>query len=407
MKRNVPSLSLGLTLALCISASMPVRAQATTAVRTGSGFAISRTTHIVTNAHVVAQCKSVRVLSGAQQASGRVLAIDVDADLAVLQTSLSVPKTMAMRSSPALRLGESVIAFGFPLTGALSQGGNLTTGNVSALAGLRDDPKYIQVTAPVQPGNSGGPLLDAGGNVIGVITAKLDALAVAKRTGDVPQNVNFAVRAEVLEAFLQTHKIPYDVAVTDGQLAVADVAEAAKQASVRIECTPSGVPTSQPGTVRVSPQLETPFPQPEVTGRPAVPSDAVQEQMLQQVELTEVRTPYPGTAPAIRELEVTNRSPYSVLQITVGWLEGSARQCPVSRSAYRGTREVFVSLKAGESGTTMGEFSEQAKYFCVLAAQFIPPGRRGEPAAAAPQPPGAPSPQEPSPPETTAPAPTR
>jgi S1-C subfamily serine protease len=389
MQRNVPSLApgLALTLVLCLTGSMPVRAQTTTAVRSGSGFAISHTTHIVTNAHVVAQCKSVRVLSGVQQASARVLAIDVDADLAVLQTSLSVPKTMAMRSSPALRLGESVIAFGFPLTGALSQGGNLTTGNVSALAGLRDDPKYIQVTAPVQPGNSGGPLLDGGGNVIGVITAKLDALAVAKRTGDVPQNVNFAVRAEVLEAFLQSHKIPYDVAVMDQQLVVADVAEMAKQASVRIECSPSGVPMSQPATVRASPQQDYPFPPPETTGRPAVPSDALQEQMVQQVELTEVRTPYPGTAPAIREVEVTNRSPYSVLQITVGWLEGSARQCPVSLSAYRGTRELFVSLKSGQSGTTMGEFSEQAKYFCVLAAQFLPPGRRSEsPQPASPEP---------------------
>ena len=409
MKRNVPSLApgLALTLVLCLSASMPVRAQNATTVRTGSGFAISHATHIVTNAHVVAQCKSVRVLSGAQQATARVLAIDVDADLAVLQTSLSVPKTMAMRSSPALRLGESVIAFGFPLTGALSQGGNLTTGNVSALAGLRDDPKYIQVSAPVQPGNSGGPLLDGGGNVIGVITAKLDALAVAKRTGDVPQNVNFAVRAEVLEGFLQTHKIPYDVAVTDSQLAVADVAEAAKQASVRVECSPSGVPTSQPGTVRVSPQLESPFPPPEVTGRPAVPGDAMQEQMLQQVELTEVRTPYPGTAPALREMAVTNRSPYSVLQITVGWLEGSARQCPASFSAYRGTRELFVSLKSGESGTTMGEFSEQAKYFCVLAAQFLPPGRVSEPSAAAPGAPAMNPPQEPSPLQPSVPDPTR
>ena len=412
MKRNAPSrapwVAPTLVLVLCLSASIPVRAQTTTTVRTGSGFAISRATHIVTNAHVVAQCKSVRVLSGAQQASARVLAIDVDADLAVLQTSLSVPKTMAMRSSPALRLGESVIAFGFPLTGALSQGGNLTTGNVSALAGLRDDPKYIQVTAPVQPGNSGGPLLDGGGNVIGVITAKLDALAVAKRTGDVPQNVNFAVRADVLEAFLQTNKIPYDVAVTDSQLAVADVAETAKQASVRVECTPSGVPTSQPGTVRVAPQLESPFPPPDAPGRPAVPSDVVQEQMVQQVELTEVRTPYPGTAPALRELEVTNRSPYSVLQITVGWLEGSAaRQCPGSRSAYRGTRELFVSLKSGQSGTTMGEFSEQAQYFCVLSAQFLPPGRRGEPSAAAPGAPAVKSPQEPAPPETNVPEPTR
>jgi S1-C subfamily serine protease len=396
-----------LMLMLCVTVSMSVRAQATTTVRTGSGFAISHATHIVTNAHVVAQCKSLRVLSGAQQAAARVLAIDVDADLAVLQTSLSVPKTMAMRSSPALRLGESVIAFGFPLTGALSQGGNLTTGNVSALAGLRDDPKYIQVTAPVQPGNSGGPLLDGGGNVIGVITAKLDALAVAKRTGDVPQNVNFAVRADVLEAFLQTHKIPYDVAVMDRQLAVADVAEMAKQASVRVECSPSGVPLSQPGTVRASPQLESPFPPPEAAGRPAVPSDAAQEQMMQQVELTEVRTPYPGTAPAIRELEVTNRAPYSVLQITVGWLEGSdARQCPASRSAYRGTRDLFVSLKSGQSGSTMGEFSEQAKYFCVLSAQFLPPGRRDEPSAAAPGA-GAGSPQDPSASDATVPGSTR
>jgi hypothetical protein len=364
---------------------MPVHAQGTTTVRTGSGFAVSHATHIVTNAHVVTQCKSVRVLSGTQQAPARVLAADPDADLAVLQTSLAVPKTIAMRSQPALRLGESVVAFGFPLTGSLSQGGNLTTGNVSAMAGLHDDPKYIQVTAPVQPGNSGGPLLDAGGNLIGVITAKLDALAIAKRTGDVPQNVNFAVRAEVLEAFLQANKIPYDVAVMDAQVAVADVAEIAKQASVRIECRPSGIPTAQPDTVRVSPQGEpaapVPFPPPaDMPGRAApVPSDAAQEQMLQQIELGEVRTPYPGTAPAIRELDVVNRSPYSVLQITVGWLEGySARQCPTSRSAYRGAKDLFVSLKAGQSGTTMGEFSEQAKYFCILAAQFLSPGRRSE-----------------------------
>jgi hypothetical protein len=365
----------------------PACAQATTTVRTGSGFAISRATHIVTNAHVVTQCKSVRVLFGTQQASGRVLALDSEADLAVVQTSLSVPRAIAMRSGPALRLGESVIAFGFPLTGSLSQGGNLTTGNVSALAGLRDDPRYIQVTAPVQPGNSGGPLLDGGGNLIGVITAKLDALAVAKRTGDVPQNVNFAVRVDELEAFLQAHKIPYDVAVTDSQLAVADVAEMAKQASVRLECTPSGAPVGRPDTVRAQAEPPPPPPPLDIPGRPApVPSDAAQEQMLQQVEVTEVRTPYPGTAPAIRELAVVNRSPYSVLQITVGWLEGqSPRQCPGARSAYRGTKDLYVSLKSGQSGTTMGEFSEQAKYFCVLAAQFLPPGRSEEQPNSAPE----------------------
>ncbi|HTS52499.1 MAG TPA: serine protease [Burkholderiales bacterium] len=389
-------------LAALVLAAPPcgsAQAQTTTTVRTGSGFAVSHATHIVTNAHVVMQCKSLRVLAGTQQSSARVLAADPDVDLAVLQTSLSVPKTVAVRSQPALRLGESVIAFGFPLTGALSQGGNLTTGNVSALAGLHDDPKYIQVTAPVQPGNSGGPLLDGGGNLVGVITAKLDALAVAKRTGDVPQNVNFAVRADVLEAFLQAHKVSYDVAVTDAQLAVADVADMAKQASVRIECRPSGVPAAQPDTVRVSPQQDPAAP-PDMPGRAApVPSDATQEQMVQQIELTDVRTPYPGTAPAIRELDVVNRSPYSVLQITVGWLEGySAAQCPTSRSAYRGAKDLYVSLQSGQSGTTMGEFSEQAKYFCVLAAQFLPPGRRSE----SPQPPAPETVAPPQPPPAQA-----
>ena len=98
--------------------------------------------------------------------------------------------------------------------------------------------------------------------------------------------------------------------------------------------------------------------------------------MLQQIELTGVRTPYPGTAPAVRELDIVNRSSTSVLQVTVGWLEGaSARGCPASRSAYRGAKELYVSLKSGQSVTTMGEFSDQAKYFCILAAQFLGPDR--------------------------------
>jgi len=387
-------------LALSLAAQAPVLAQSTTTVWSGSGFAVSRATHIVTNAHVVTACKSIRVLSGMQQSSARVLATDSDADLAVLQSSISVPKTLAMRSQPALRQGESVIAFGFPLAGALSQGGNVTTGNVSALAGLGDDNRYLQITAPVQPGNSGGPLLDGGGNLIGVITSELDAIAVAKRTGNVPQNVNFAIKADELEKFLQAHKIPYDVAVTDAQLAVADVADVAKQASVRIECTRSGAPpVVRPETARAMPQVEpgqAPAP-PDMASRGApVQSDAGQDQMLQQIELTAVRTPYPGTAPAIRELDIVNHSPASVLQVTVGWLEGpSAQGCPASRSAYRGARDLYVSLKTGQSVTTMGEFSDQAKYFCILAAQFLGPDRasdsssRGQPGDSTSAPPPA------------------
>jgi len=383
--------ALAVALALC----GVVRAET---VRLGTGIAISHATNIVTNAHVVANCKSVRVLLGAQQAAARVLALDSDADLAVLKTGLSTSKTIAMRSSPALRLGDSVIAFGFPLSGSLSQGGNLTTGNVSALAGLRDDARYLQMTAPVQPGSSGGPLLDGGGNLVGVITSKLDALAMAKRTGDIPQNVNFAVKTEVLEAFLRANKVAYDVAVTDKQLSVADVGDIAKDATVKIICEPSGVQTAETETVRVAPSdepLPVPAPPGEAASRPIpvpvpqveppqgaipVPADGGQREMAQQIQVVDVRTPYPGAAPAMREIDIRNGAPYSVLQVTIGWLQQlTGPQCPRSPSAYLGTKELFASLKPGESTTLTGEFTEQARYFCIVSAQFTPTARRTQP----------------------------
>ena len=172
----------------------------------------------------------------------------------MLQTQLVLPKIIAMRGSPALRLGESVVAFGFPLTGSLSMEGNLTTGNVSALAGLARRSQILQITAPVQPGNSGGPLLDESGNLIGVITAKLDAMAIAKRTGDIPQNVNFAIKTEVVEAFLKSAGVRYEKSVSDRPLQVADIADIAKASAVRIECSPSA--GADRGPTRVMPPVE-------------------------------------------------------------------------------------------------------------------------------------------------------
>lgn len=401
MKLRRVLLCVAVALAAFRPSGVPAQNQSPSTVRSGSGFVIARSGYVVTNAHVVAGCTNVRVLGDRSQASGTVVAMDPQTDLAVVRTALPVSGSLALRGGPPLRLGESVIVFGFPLTGSLSRAGNLTTGNVSALAGLRDDPNYVQVTAPVQPGNSGGPLLDQSGHVIGVVTAKLDALKTAQRTGDIPQNVNFAVKLEALTAFLDAKHIAYDTAVSDKTLAVADVAQSATSAAVRLQCAANDAPLVPSETVRVSPQLEpaepAPLPVPPpasiLPGRAApVPSDAAEQQMTEQVQLVEVRTPYPGTAPAVRELTVVNRSAFSVLQITLGWLEGSsAPYCPPSAAAYRGTRDLFVSLKPGESTTTIGEFSPQAKYFCVLSAQFLPLNRKSEqppPEPAEPLPPG-------------------
>ena len=135
------------------------------------------------------------------------------------------------------RIGESVYAYGYPMNGLLATSGNFTIGNVTATAGLGDDTGHIQISAPVQPGNSGGPLLDRFGNVVGVIQSKLNALKVASVTSDLPQNVNFAIKATVVLNFLDANGIspPLDARTTDAMDGEA-IAERAKAFTVRINC---------------------------------------------------------------------------------------------------------------------------------------------------------------------------
>ena len=111
---------------------------------------------VVTNAHVVEDCSAIHVTSDqGATAVAKIIARDARNDLALLGTGLAARKTAAFRTS--IRLGEAVEAFGYPLTEVLAKSGNFTLGNVSALVGLGEDSRYLQISAPVQPGNSGGP----------------------------------------------------------------------------------------------------------------------------------------------------------------------------------------------------------------------------------------------------------
>ena len=137
----------------------------------------------------------------------------------------------------ALRLGEGVAAFGFPHSDLLSTSGNFTLGNVAALAGLHNDSRYLQVTVPVQAGNSGGPLLDGTGNLVGGVSAKLDAVTGAGASGDLPQNVNFAVKAAQVATFLDANRVAYKAGVPGGKaMDPADIADAARAMSGFVVC---------------------------------------------------------------------------------------------------------------------------------------------------------------------------
>ena len=128
------------------------------------------------------------------------------------------------------------MAVGFPLSDVLASSSKVTVGTVSALAGLGDDTRFLQFSAPIQPGNSGGPLLDLAGNLVGIVAITMDAAAALEKSGLVPQNVNFAIKSNIAREFLDAKGIPYEAVTSAARLEPADVAEKGVRATVLVEC---------------------------------------------------------------------------------------------------------------------------------------------------------------------------
>ncbi|WBU27650.1 serine protease [Rhodopseudomonas palustris] len=201
----------------------------------GTGFYVSDSGHIVTNHHVIAECSTINVLPpGGAAVSATLVAKDKTNDLAILKTASSPAAIPGLRSQ--MRLGEAVYVFGFPLTGILSTSGNFTAGAITATTGMEDDTRLAQISAPVQPGNSGGPLLDKYGNVIGVIVSKLNALNIAAATKDIPQNVNFAIKTGIATNFLDSSGVVPTGKVSTRELAPEAIADLAKIFTVQVLC---------------------------------------------------------------------------------------------------------------------------------------------------------------------------
>jgi S1-C subfamily serine protease len=204
---------------------------------TGTGFFISPDT-LVTNNHVIAGCGELKLRKNGGDSGGvRLLATSASDDLAVLRAPAPNKSFLKLRVGAPIKPAEPVLVFGYPLAQALSSAGNTTLGNVTALSGLRDDSRYIQISAAVQPGNSGGPAIDEAGRLMGVVVSKLNAMAIARATGDIPQNVNFAIKVSTLVNFLEAHNIRYEAAeAAVSELPVTQRAERAEASSTQIEC---------------------------------------------------------------------------------------------------------------------------------------------------------------------------
>ena len=175
---------------------------------TGTGFLVTDDGHMVTNFHVIEDAKSVFIRHDGKEIPAEVVSVDKKNDVALLKTPINGPAIRLSKTSASV--AEDVMTMGYPLISIQGQALKASFGRVNALSGIQDDPNFVQIDVPIQPGNSGGPLMNRSGELVGVVTATLNQFNALREAGTLPQNVNYAVKAHHVRTLLK------DVAAKDG-----------------------------------------------------------------------------------------------------------------------------------------------------------------------------------------------
>ena len=217
---------------------------------TGTGFFITEDGYFITCFHVVVNSGTItlRNLKG-ETFEARAIAADRTNDLALLKAEVRDGarfKPLPLGTSGDVRRGAAIVTMGFP---NISQQGiepKVTDGIINSFSGANNDARVFQISAPIQTGNSGGPLITMDGNVIGVVASKLDAQAIARETGDIPQNVNYAIKSQYVHDMLD--KVAEQIPALRNSLArpargekvrVADVVPALEDAIALVLASPA------------------------------------------------------------------------------------------------------------------------------------------------------------------------
>ena len=197
---------------------------------TGSGFFISPEGHLITNHHVVNGCTEVRLADGTKLER---IAHNEQDDLALYQDQSKAEEHsfVYFRAGRGIRPEEDIVILGFPLSSSLSSSLKATTGIVSSLLGPEDDRSLFQFTASVNPGNSGGPVLDNTGQVVGIVVPRITDI------DDEPtQRLNFAIHSGIVRLFLDVHSIPYEINLSPDPIETADIVTQGQNYTVLLEC---------------------------------------------------------------------------------------------------------------------------------------------------------------------------
>ena len=196
-------------------------------IASGTGFFITDDGYLISNYHVIKGATRIQLVTSAGLIPANVVQTDEADDIVLLKVWTSrfkitelgtsgasndiVPaqvlskfSALPIAASRTVALGGTVATVGFPNIGLQGFAPKLAKGEIASLSGAADDPRYFQISVPVQPGNSGGALVDELGNVIGIVSAKLDAGAALAASGALPENVNYAVKSSLLLSFLES-----------------------------------------------------------------------------------------------------------------------------------------------------------------------------------------------------------
>jgi serine protease Do len=173
----------------------------------GTAFIVSGQGHLLTCNHVLKKAKIATAWIGEDEFLADVLKTDEKMDLALLKIrDLPAAGFVPLRFSAKeiYAMGQEIYTIGFPLTRILGSKPRLNRGLISSEYGMNDNPDHVQISAEIQPGNSGSPLLNTQREVVGLIQQTINPLYVLQASGgSLPQNVNFAVKAGKIHEFLK------------------------------------------------------------------------------------------------------------------------------------------------------------------------------------------------------------
>lgn len=199
---------------------------------TGTGFAISQDGLIVTAHHVVKDASSIKIhLNNGSIVKAKTYKSDPSNDIAILKIDVSTTNYLPIAPLRATKTGERVFTIGFPMSSVLGQEAKYTEGVISALSGIEGAASFLQITVPVQPGNSGGPLVNEDGYVVGIISSSAAILPFLANTGTIPQNINWAVKADYLRPLIDSPSEKFNKLNRD------ELIEKTKRSIVFIEAT--------------------------------------------------------------------------------------------------------------------------------------------------------------------------